>query len=252
MNIVERDQMLKNLPAWYANPLNVLSRVKGGDQTRKMIIGVGSYSYDPASLTSLQNGIQGLLMSVPGVDVVVLLTAFVTILNKQSCTALPSSAWQSTDPRLLTFDQALSVAQAAITRPDVTTAFAFQMGVVSYRLRNAARNVYDAIYKPCMGALLGEMSQACQGTPEELSPEEIMGSVAAIRTASYFVVFDSTQTMMKKGTNVLSSPLLRDKFTWFLLNVHLTDFSGLCPLTPFERVTQFKDFFHQEWTRRRG
>ncbi|XP_077524170.1 uncharacterized protein LOC144135371 [Amblyomma americanum] len=125
-------------------------------------------------------------------------------------------------------------------------AFTFQMGVVSYRMRDTHGNVSDAIYKPCLDVVVGDMSRSCQGTAEEIQPEKTMAAISDIKGKTYFYVFDSTKTMTDKAKDTMNSPSVREQFTWFLLNVHLTDFGGRCLLTPFERVTNFKTFFHQE------
>ncbi|XP_077486320.1 uncharacterized protein LOC144097476 [Amblyomma americanum] len=122
------------------------------------------------------------------------------------------------------------------------TAFAFQMGAVTYSMRDRLGRVSEAIYKPCVGALLGDMSQSCEVTPVKILPENIMAGIADVEGKTIFFVFDTAQTMVDKATNVMRSPTVRDHFTWLLLNVHLTDFSAQCLSNPYERVTNFKTF----------
>ncbi|XP_065301191.1 location of vulva defective 1-like [Dermacentor albipictus] len=58
--------------------------------------------------------------------------------------------------------------------------------------------------------------------------------------------FDTISLMKSKATTILTQPNVRNKLTWLLLNVDLTDSTKRCLKSgPFERVKEFSDFHYQ-------
>ncbi|XP_077524174.1 uncharacterized protein LOC144135375 [Amblyomma americanum] len=187
------------------------------------------------------------------VDIVVIITSVLTVPSRQTCMALPANAVRSPNVNTPTLDKALPIARADFGRGRLTVAFSFQMGVVTYFMNTSANTAFDALYKECIGMAVSDYSQACQTPPTNLQSEKIvigLKTPQASQTLHKTILqsYDTLDFMKEKAMYVMNTPNRRENFTWFLFNVHLTDFTGRC-LTqgPFERVKGFRDFYHAEW-----
>ncbi|XP_077523471.1 uncharacterized protein LOC144134429 [Amblyomma americanum] len=103
LNIYGEASRLALLALTLPDVLNVLSSVRGGDRTRKLITGFGTSYYNRNdSWKGIQDAITGMLLA-SDTDIIVLLTAAVGVPILRDCVALPSTAWRSNNRMPPTF-----------------------------------------------------------------------------------------------------------------------------------------------------
>ncbi|KAL3218024.1 hypothetical protein MRX96_031852 [Rhipicephalus microplus] len=97
-------------------------------------------------------------------------------------------------------------------------------------------------------------SMSCEGSTTKLQSEKVMAGINTAVNRTFFITFDSLDTMKEKAHLVMSSKDRKHKFTWFLFNVHLTDVTNLCftpkpgaaPSTEMQRLKKFREFYYAE------
>ncbi|XP_077536828.1 uncharacterized protein LOC144149169 isoform X2 [Haemaphysalis longicornis] len=73
------------------------------------------------------------------------------------------------------------------------------------------------------------------------------GPPTILRTWNTFELLET------KAKRIMSEKNIRSNFTWFLWNVHLTDFTSQClPGGPFDRVKKFRNLYRTEYGKMSG
>ncbi|XP_075742278.1 uncharacterized protein LOC142795943, partial [Rhipicephalus microplus] len=156
-------------------------------------------------------------------------------------------------------EAAYRFAKAGFGKPSVLIAFALQMGVVYYTLHQEYDLPISALYQGCNGFGVTDYSQACQADTTELTfertvigliPPEVVQMFGGRRL---FLSHDTLDLMEMKASRIMSRSDIRDKFTWFLFNVHLTDHTKSClPGGPFERLKGFRQYLNRRASMPKG
>nr|XP_037291350.1 uncharacterized protein LOC119187269 [Rhipicephalus microplus] len=111
-----------------------------------------------------------------------------------------------------------------------------------------------AAYQRCTRFAIGSMPESCEGSTTKLQSEKVMAGINTAVNRTFFITFDSLDTMKEKADLVMSSKDRKHKFTWFLFNVHLTDVTNVCftpkpgvaPSTEMQRLKKFREFYYAE------
>ncbi|XP_070378387.1 uncharacterized protein [Dermacentor albipictus] len=231
----------------------VLSRMRqllGNDTIRhKVIVGIGYYYYnDTDSWEKLAYAAEN--VASKDVDVLVIITTIITIPSIYECITLPVNAHKSPKAYTPTLEHAFRMAREGFGRRSLTVAFSFQMGVVMYTLKKNYSLPINALYEPCSYFAITDYSQACQPVKAELNLEKSnIGfnnpSSQNFLKKNIFHTFDTVSQMQDKAMLIMEMPGRRANFSWFLINVHLTDVTRSClPKGPFQRVKEFKEFYY--------
>ncbi|XP_075556697.1 uncharacterized protein LOC142588763 [Dermacentor variabilis] len=87
---------------------------------------------------------------------------------------------------------------------------------------------------------------ACEQQDVELLKERTMAGISSVRGTTYFYTYETAHTLKSKAELTMSSKDREHKFSWLLLNVHLTDVTKRCFTGgPFERLKEFRKFYYE-------
>ncbi|XP_077536827.1 uncharacterized protein LOC144149169 isoform X1 [Haemaphysalis longicornis] len=188
--------------------------------------------------------------SLPGegdTDIMVLLNVAYTDSDPPPC-----QAWPANDlPRLIRALEYIPK-EARNFNYSRTVAISLQMGVARYLMHAVYRNVQRAVNKKCNGATFLPYSEVCQPPTATVTIEDAVfdisrGPPTILRTWNTFELLET------KAKRIMSEKNIRSNFTWFLWNVHLTDFTSQClPGGPFDRVKKFRNLYRTEYGKMSG
>nr|XP_054928488.1 uncharacterized protein LOC129385649 isoform X1 [Dermacentor andersoni] len=209
-----------------------------------IILGFGYYRYSTKNPHFLQDHVE---QNTPNdVTIMVFLTCLVTMPDRFYCKALPTNAWKSPDNATAELVEFLHLKGSAYKTNASIVAFAFQMGLLTYNMSTTYQKPTDAVYNECVGFTISSVSQACERQDVELQQEKTMAGVGSVGGSTYFYTYETARTLKSKAELTMSSKNRDHKFSWFLLNVHLTDVTKRCFTGgPFERLKEFRKFYYE-------
>nr|XP_037289337.1 uncharacterized protein LOC119182746 [Rhipicephalus microplus] len=218
-----------------------------------IIFGFGYYSYDfKDSYNTLKATVTKLTSD--DVTVVVIITCVLTVRSLSTCKAMPASAWDPKNNMMSSMKNTIPMKTTSFATNAKIVAFAFQMGVLNYHMPVRFMKPEYAAYQRCTRFAIGSMPESCEGSTTKLQSEKVMAGINTAVNRTFFITFDSLDTMKEKADLVMSSKDRKHKFTWFLFNVHLTDVTNVCftpkpgvaPSTEMQRLKKFREFYYAE------
>ncbi|XP_070378333.1 uncharacterized protein [Dermacentor albipictus] len=212
-----------------------------------IILGFGLDRYDsPTSYSDLQNSAKRYTPN--DVSIVVFITSILEMPDRYMCKALPNNAWKSPNRATAQLAEFLPLKGSAFKAKASIVAFAFQMGLLTYNMSKTYQKLTDAIYSSCVGFTISSLSQACERVNmfrQLLEQEKIVAGISSFRNWTYFYTYETASTLLPKAELTMSSKNKDRKFSWLLLNVHLTDLAKLCAKPPFYRLKDFRKFYYE-------
>ncbi|XP_077536858.1 uncharacterized protein LOC144149199 [Haemaphysalis longicornis] len=122
-----------------------------------------------------------------------------------------------------------------------------EMGVMTYLLKHNSGGAHDIAYKPCLNA--GPLSDASMVCPYDTPQAKVESSATVagyvMRTSQAHVFLGDTVKTIEDKVEYVKALRLRNRFSWLLFNVHLTDLSYTCFHEHFERVSKLKALFQK-------
>ncbi|KAL3186838.1 hypothetical protein MRX96_026800 [Rhipicephalus microplus] len=244
----------------FTETLKEFRTLLGDDREKhKVVVGVGYYFYnDSNSWDNLARTVDS-IVAYDEVDVVTIITTPLEQPDRRQCITLPVNALDSQNEFVPKMEAAYRFAKAGFGKPSVLVAFALQMGVVYYTLHQEYDLPISALYQGCNGFGVTDYSQACQADTTELTFERtVIGLIPPEVVQMFgdrrlFLSHDTLDLMEMKASRIMSRSDIRDKFTWFLFNVHLTDHTKSClPGGPFERLKGFRHYLDRRASMPKG
>ncbi|XP_077523467.1 uncharacterized protein LOC144134425 [Amblyomma americanum] len=247
MNMYGTKDIVTNYTQLSTQIISTLRSIIGQDRTaNKIFIGVGFFYYNSSdSWDSLRYLAEN--TATTDVDIVVLITSVLSIPDRKQCITMPANALRSPNSYPPVMDKAFPTIESSFGTPGLLVAFSLQMGVLQYAMPLAYNTPIDALYKECTAFTVTDYSHACQIALANLNSEKTVVGFRN-RQPNIFQSHDTLERMKEKAGIVMNLPNRRRNFTWFLLNVHLTDNTKRClPDGPFSRVKGFREFLHQNY-----
>ncbi|KAL3169458.1 hypothetical protein MRX96_045511 [Rhipicephalus microplus] len=199
------------------------------------------------------------------VTVVVIITCVLTVRSLSTCKAMPASAWDPKNNMMSSMKNTIPMKTTSFATNAKIVAFAFQMGVLNYHMPVRFMKPEYAAYQRCTRFAIGSMPEVrvCylaygffmrRQYHRNYKMRRIMAGINTAANRTFFITFDSLDTRKEKAHLVMSSKDRKDKFTWFLFNVHLTDVTNVCftpkpgvaPSTEMQRLKKFREFYYTE------